>query len=144
MSILAVSAASVVAHVVAYPAGTMARAMSVRWLRWVGARSYGLYLWHGAIATYLYAPRYGATTRFGWLGYLAGICLAFVLAELSWRMVESADARRRLVSAFKRLLFVGQMWTSVATRPGVSSGGALSALVGEDAVRVVDAVDALE
>lgn len=50
-------------------------------LRWLGRRSYALYLWHAPIAVWL-AGR-------GPLATLCGIALSMAAAELSWRLVES-------------------------------------------------------
>jgi peptidoglycan/LPS O-acetylase OafA/YrhL len=55
-----------------------------RWLRYVGRRSYGLYLWH--------VPILFLTERAGWGHWptvVAAYSLAFLTAELSWRYIES-------------------------------------------------------
>lgn len=60
------------------------------WLRWFGSRSYGLYLWHGPI---LWAMR----DHFGlsWPVVAgAGIPLSLLLAEASFRWIESPFRRR--------------------------------------------------
>jgi peptidoglycan/LPS O-acetylase OafA/YrhL len=52
-------------------------------LRYVGARSYGLYLWHYPA---IYAVRIGVGQSLA--GTLLAVVAAFLLAELSWRMIE--------------------------------------------------------
>lgn len=94
-TVLAVASALLIAHAVEEPTSLIARVLSTNLLRWTGQRSYALYLWHGGIATYLYASRRHSSTRYGWPGYLAGIALSFVMAELSWRLIESTRARSR-------------------------------------------------
>lgn len=101
-TVLAAATAAVVLHVLWEPTSAIARGLQWSPLRWVGRRSYALYLWHAPIATFLYAvPGSAASTRFGWPGYVGGIALSFVLAELSWRLVEQpkwwGEIRRRPV-----------------------------------------------
>jgi peptidoglycan/LPS O-acetylase OafA/YrhL len=57
--------------------------LCARWLRWVGRRSYAIYLWHFPILWT--GERYFR----GLLAIAVEVISAFVLAELSWRFVES-------------------------------------------------------
>jgi peptidoglycan/LPS O-acetylase OafA/YrhL len=58
--------------------------LELDWLRWLGRRSYGLYLWHFPVA-YLAGYANGP-----WLvRVIVGVALSFALTELSWRLVES-------------------------------------------------------
>ena len=93
-TLLSVSAVLIIVHVVRHPSAVMARVFSSRTLGWVGQRSYALYLWQGGIATYLYVGMRGVTTRYGWAGYFGGIALCLLMADVSWRAVESRWARR--------------------------------------------------
>jgi peptidoglycan/LPS O-acetylase OafA/YrhL len=52
-------------------------------LRYLGSRSYGLYLWHYPA---IYAVRIGIGRSLP--GTLLAVAVAFVLAELSWRLIE--------------------------------------------------------
>lgn len=82
--LLSIATAAVVASV-AHPASRLGPLLGCRPLRWIGARSYGLYLWHVPIivlttpdgATYPSAPR-----------ALLQVAATFVVAGLSWRFVE--------------------------------------------------------
>jgi peptidoglycan/LPS O-acetylase OafA/YrhL len=61
------------------------RVLEMRWLAWLGSRSYGLYLWHGPL---LWAMR--DHFRLPWLLVAAvGVPVSLALAEVSWRWVES-------------------------------------------------------
>jgi len=68
-------------------------------LRWVGTRSYAIYLWHWPLIA-LFRP--GAECRWPlWLCAAGHLTLAFLLAEWSYRMVEN-PIRRRGVAAWWR------------------------------------------
>jgi peptidoglycan/LPS O-acetylase OafA/YrhL len=62
--------------------------LEVGWLRWLGRRSYGLYLWHFPVA-YLVGYAHGPWAARA----IVGVALSFALAELSWRFVESPALR---------------------------------------------------
>jgi peptidoglycan/LPS O-acetylase OafA/YrhL len=68
---------------------SIARGLATRPLVWVGKRSYSLYLWQfvGAACVYLFGAGIPAT--------IAGIALAFICADLSYRFVETPFRRRR-------------------------------------------------
>lgn len=108
-TLLAASAGFVLLHVVWQPSDVLARLLSARVLRWVGRRSYALYLWHAGIATYLYSSGTRSDSRFGWAGYFGGIALALLLAELSWRLIESGRPQTlpTLIRRFARLAAPG-------------------------------------
>lgn len=60
-------------------------------LRWIGQRSYGLYLWHYAAVTAL------AGQGLSWFAWSpAYIALTFVAAMLSWRFVEQPFLSKRV------------------------------------------------
>lgn len=69
-----------------------ASVLSCRPLRWVGDRSYGIYLWH--------LPILCALAPFGTQVRLAGLVAAFVVAAVSYRWVEVPA--RRWVRAHQR------------------------------------------
>lgn len=67
------------------------RWLTSRWLRYVGRRSYGLYVWH---ALFLLA---GWDLLPGWPWWaksVASVAVTFVAAELSWRLVEAPMLRK--------------------------------------------------
>lgn len=54
-------------------------------MQWLGNRSYSLYLWHWPIVVALYFA--GVQQESGWI--LGGIALSLILADLSYRLVET-------------------------------------------------------
>ena len=74
------------------PQSLLSRALRLRWLGWLGAIAYGVYLFHQTIQGLLYAllwrgePRItGALTL---LTSLASLALTLLVARLSWRFFE--------------------------------------------------------
>ncbi|MGN7471212.1 acyltransferase family protein [Brevibacillus sp. SAFN-007a] len=81
-------ASAVLVAVLAHPASALARWMGCKPLRWLGVRSYGIYLWHFPVIVFT-SPAPGADG--GWLAVLrAALQLAACigLAALSWKYVE--------------------------------------------------------
>ena len=60
-------------------------------IRWLGERSYSIYLWHWPLVALLH--HFGDQGRMAWTG--AAVALSLALGELSYRFVEQ-PARRRL------------------------------------------------
>jgi peptidoglycan/LPS O-acetylase OafA/YrhL len=81
-ALLAVAVAQVVPYLVDQPTSILGRALSVRWLTWVGKRSYALYLWHYLWATWTHPlPLL--------FGMPLGVAGALACTWLSWRYVEA-------------------------------------------------------
>jgi peptidoglycan/LPS O-acetylase OafA/YrhL len=66
---------------------TVARVLTHPWLRYLGLRSYGLYLWHYPLVAGVWLVTDSAAPR------LLAVGLAFGLAEASWRYVEQPFMR---------------------------------------------------
>ena len=80
--------------------GPLARALSWRPLRYVGDRSYGLYLWHWPLVT---LPFVTDAMESSWLLPAIGLSVAtFVLAELSYRYVEMPVRRAGVRACLRR------------------------------------------
>ncbi|XNZ00454.1 acyltransferase family protein [Micrococcus luteus] len=66
------------------------RVLGVAPLRWIGERSYGIYLWHMPVVAFL--PERTLYGQDVWRGLIV-VALTVVLAELSWRFVEDPIRR---------------------------------------------------
>lgn len=97
-SLIAVFFAGVVAASLVRPDGIWRRIGETRWLRWLGAYAYGLYIWHNPVRLLLDALRlnpeslvgagvngFVAVTIFGF----SGIGLSIACAVLSWHTFEA-------------------------------------------------------
>jgi peptidoglycan/LPS O-acetylase OafA/YrhL len=78
--------ALVICGVTLAPAGLPARVLSVRPLTFIGQISYGLYLWHWPIFLVLDHARTGLDD---WSLFLLRLVVTFVVAVLSWYLVET-------------------------------------------------------
>ena len=117
MVLLSLATALVVAAAAA-PASRVGRALGVRPLRWIGVRSYGIYLWHYPIIV-LTDPASGQDS----LGRgVLQVAASIVVAALSWRFVEEPVRHGAL----------GRWWTalrSARTRRASGAGHAAPRLV---------------
>ncbi len=96
--VLSVATAAVVAAV-ACPGSLVGAALGWRPLRWIGVRSYGIYLWHYPVIV-LTTPA-GATES---LPRVAGqVAATIALAALSWRYVEEPVRRGAIGRAWQRV-----------------------------------------
>jgi len=97
--VLALLTAGLVAAL-AHPAGLLGRAMAVQPLRYLGERSYGIYLWHWPV---FLLTRPGAELGLdGWPAALLRVALTLLLAELSYRFVELPIRRGVIGRALRR------------------------------------------
>ncbi|WP_395692455.1 acyltransferase family protein [Nocardioides sp.] len=97
--VLSVATAAAVAAV-AVPGGVLNRALGLEPLRWIGERSYGIYLWQMPIVVAI------GTTAVAGSRALTSVVLVgatLVLAELSWRFVEDPIRRHGFVGAFRQI-----------------------------------------
>jgi lysophospholipase L1-like esterase len=96
----------VVVAVAAHPGGRLGKLLGMQPLRWAGVRSYAIYLWHYPVIV-LTAPSAAAGTDLPRAA--VQVAATLVLAELSWRLVESPIRRGAL----------GRLWAQV--RAGAAS-----------------------
>jgi peptidoglycan/LPS O-acetylase OafA/YrhL/lysophospholipase L1-like esterase len=111
--LLSVATAVVVAATV-HPGSSMSRLLGVAPLRWIGVRSYGIYLWHFPVIA-LATGTVGAPMTIWRAAFQIG--LTVTLAALSWRYVEKPI----MDGALSRL------WTVVQPRNVWQLGSALRA-----------------
>jgi peptidoglycan/LPS O-acetylase OafA/YrhL len=104
--LLSVATALVVAAV-ATPGGQFGRVLGWRPLRWLGVRSYGIYLWHYPVIVLTSPPLGGSMTAVHAVAVTLG---SVAIAAMSWRFVEEpirrGSALTRLPLALQRKRFV--------------------------------------
>jgi peptidoglycan/LPS O-acetylase OafA/YrhL len=139
---VAVAAAAVVAAV-AHPATRLGAALGARPLTWIGARSYGIYLWHWPVMALTRPGIDVAASR--WILVPAQVAAAVGLAALSYRFLEQPirqgrvpfelDARLRARAPRQRLALVSAgavavlavgTWTAVRATPPAGPGARLA------------------
>lgn len=76
----------VVIGVVVIPNSRLAKLLSLRPLRWIGARSYGIYLWHFPIIILLGG---GLDAPLPWYKVVLVFVLTFICTVLSWHFIET-------------------------------------------------------
>jgi hypothetical protein len=89
---------------VTHPASLMGRAFGVAPMRWIGKRSYGIYLWHWPVIAIAAAITGGPGNAWLWLVEAAA---AIGLAAASWKWVETPilrDGFRVTFRTWKRML----------------------------------------
>src|SRR5262249_40876326 len=94
----------------AHPVSRFGRLLGGQPLRWIGVRSYGIYLWHAPVIV-LTSPKV-ATPQVVPLRAVMQVALSFALAALSWRFVEEPVRHGAL----------GRLWKqakAVNFRPGL-------------------------
>jgi peptidoglycan/LPS O-acetylase OafA/YrhL len=95
----------------AHPACRLGTWLGVRPLRWVGARSYGIYLWQTPIIV-LTGP--GSHPPHSLLGKALQVAAIFAVAALSWRFVEEPIRHGAIGRFFARRRAVGWKWETFA------------------------------
>ncbi|WP_434970773.1 acyltransferase family protein [Microbacterium sp. bgisy207] len=79
-----------------WPHGRFGHALDIPPLRWIGERSYGLYLWHWPLLVLLVAAVQGTAPEAGvpvWVGVVT-LGLTVLIAEASYRLLETPIRRR--------------------------------------------------
>ena len=92
LAAIGLASAAIIACVVTESSSLLNWTLNMRWLCWVGALSYSLYLWHVPAIRLVEASPLGEYTV---LRILGGILLSFILAAASYRYVEQPFLRRR-------------------------------------------------
>jgi peptidoglycan/LPS O-acetylase OafA/YrhL len=124
LAAVALSAVVIVAG--AWPGTGIGRMLDVAPLRWIGDRSYGVYLWHWPLLVLLVAATGGSTgdVPVG-LGLLV-LALTFAIAELSARLLETPVRRHGFRGALRGLR--SALLGSPGTRFGAIAGVAVGAV----------------
>ena len=84
-------------HSILHQRTIVARVLAIAPMRWIGERSYGIYLWHLPVTVYL--PK-----ELDDMPLLRGavvIALSFLLAAMSWTLVEDPIRRNGVIEPFR-------------------------------------------
>ncbi|NYE21303.1 peptidoglycan/LPS O-acetylase OafA/YrhL [Microbacterium immunditiarum] len=157
----ALAAASVLSAIAitaaVWPGSAFGPRLDTQPLRWLGDRSYGLYLWHWPILVLLLAATSGGATGAGvpfWIGAFA-LVLTLAAAELSYRWVESpirrlgfrgsfaALGRHLTASPAARWRAIGSVAAAVIVTFGASAAVAAAPEVSSGQAAVEAGIDAL-
>jgi len=122
MVLLSVGTAAVVAASVS-PASRIGGALGWRPLRWLGVRSYGLYLWHYPIIVLTTPANGGESLARG----AAQLAASIAAAALSWRFIEEPVRHGAIGRLWARLR--GGGWQSVPVRARAALGLTAAAAV---------------
>nr|WP_298987790.1 acyltransferase family protein [uncultured Micrococcus sp.] len=110
-----------------HPASRLGRVLGVAPLRWIGARSYGIYLWHMPVVAFLPdRALYGQPVLRGAL--ILGLTL--LIAALSWRFVEDPIRHHGL-----RAVLTGRAPARRSGAEGATTSGASARSRGSRGVR---------
>ena len=104
-----------------HPACRLGKIVGAPPLRWVGVRSYGIYLWQTPIIV-LTGP--GGRAPEGLLGKALQVIAIFAIAGLSWRFVEEPIRHGAIGRFFARRRAVGWRWETFAPPVRVAIVGA--------------------
>lgn len=122
--LLSIATAMVVASV-AHPSTRIGRVLGVAPLRWIGVRSYGIYLWQSPIIL-LTTP---ALAPFSLPRAVLQVGVTMIIAALSWRFIEDPIRHGAVGRLWKRARESNFRIRRPALSPGGWSGVAVTALV---------------
>ncbi len=91
--LLSISTAMLIAAL-AHPTSIISRALAMRPLKWIGLRSYGIYLWHFPVII-LFTPKID-TGEFSIIRIVFQVILIFGLAALSYQFIEDPIRKGKL------------------------------------------------
>jgi peptidoglycan/LPS O-acetylase OafA/YrhL len=117
-TLVALATAGIIASVALVPESPWARLLSLRPVRYIGAISYGLYLFHWPIFVFVDNSRTGLV---GWPLFLVRVGLSFAVAAASFHFLEM-PVRRGVLRG----------WQTWATAP-LAIGGAVALVLGATA-----------
>jgi peptidoglycan/LPS O-acetylase OafA/YrhL len=126
----------IVIAVATRPASLLGKVLDSPPLRWIGVRSYSIYLWHWPIAL---VTRPGIDTTMPlWLDQFLRISLTVALSDVTYRYVETPVRRLGIRAALAGVIErVRTQWRALPPRLGVAGPVGLAALAFVGAVVIV-------
>ncbi|WP_040949160.1 acyltransferase family protein [Gorillibacterium massiliense] len=115
--VLLSAATAMVVAVLAHPASQLGKLMGSKPLRWLGARSYGIYLWHFPIIV-LTSPEVN-TNGFDLTRCLLQIAASVSLAAISYKYIEDPIRKGAIQTAFRKWRSTGGKPIRLASRTGL-------------------------
>ncbi len=109
----------------AHPATRVGRALAAKPLRWVGERSYGIYLWHVPVIV-LTSPVTGTPDSFP--RAVLQVAASIGLAALSWRYIEQPIRRGEFQAMLTHARLVGWRALGLPLHARAALAGALGAV----------------
>lgn len=109
---------------IAKPVGLLGRLLDLRVLRWVGVRSYGIYLWHWPI---FLLTRPGIDLPAGpWFALAVRVIATVAVAEVSFRYLETPVREGALSRAWRAVKVAGRLPHTAPRRRQWIGGAALT------------------
>ena len=126
---------AIVIAATSHPASLLGKALALQPLRYIGQRSYGLYLWHWPVFVVL---RPGIDIPFeGVAGVALRLAVTFGLAELSYRYIEMPIRRGDLKVAWQKFRAMDRRQREPYVKKGVAIGSAAVLLFGWVSYRIL-------
>lgn len=119
--------AALVVAALAHPSSRLGAVMGIKPLRWLGVRSYGIYLWHYPVIA-LTKPAV-QTGGFDWKLAAVQAAVSIGLAALSWRFVEEPIRRGAVGKLWMRLRNRKRTGRKIGGKAIVAAAGSLGALI---------------
>ncbi|RBP95833.1 peptidoglycan-N-acetylmuramate O-acetyltransferase [Cytobacillus firmus] len=112
MFLICMNAAILIACI-CHPASLLGKILAWKPLRWIGTRSYGLYLWHYPVIV-LSTPVYEiGNPAFGRVALQ--LTFTLIIAELSYRLIETPIQKHGFQSFFQRHIVINRIkWKSLS------------------------------
>lgn len=126
---------TVVIAATTYPASALGRALGKQPLRYIGQRSYGLYLWHWPVFVVLRPELDIPITGLG--NVILRFAITFGLAELSYRYVEMPIRRGALKRRWQELRNLTREQREPLVKKAVIAGGVTAIVAGLVTFRLV-------
>ncbi len=129
MLLLSIATALVIMACV-YPGSRLGRILGMRPIRWIGVRSYGIYLWHYPVIVLTAA---GGLGRFDLPRAAVQVTITIILAALSWRLVEEPvrqAGRRSATGDVPWHRRIAGRWTWTVSTAGLAGLAVVSLTIG--------------